>query len=156
LHPQLQERSDRISVEHPMPMLSDFSDPVLARIWDPRGTKLAHDELPIATEGRRLIVDGERYVVMFRPITKYGEAPWLVGSYLREAELGAGELARIERLIEIGGTILVISVLISLTVGRLVGRPILRFARASREIEQGNFAPSRLGGSPIREFDQAA
>ncbi|MBI3516378.1 MAG: HAMP domain-containing protein [Proteobacteria bacterium] len=156
LHPLLQERSDSITLERPMPTLADFTDPILARIWDPRSAPLEADELPVATTGRRLEIAGESYVFMYRAVAKYGEAPWLVGSYFREAELGAAELRRIERLIVGGGAILVISVLLSLAVGRLVGRPILRFARASREIERGNFAQPPLTGSPIREFDQAA
>ncbi len=60
------------------------------------------------------------------------------------------------RLVEGGGAILIVAVLLSVAFGRFLGRPILRFARATRAIERGHFAMAPLTGSPVREFDQAA
>jgi adenylate cyclase len=156
IHPRLQDQSDLITPEQPVPTLAALGDPILAHIWDPRGVALEPDELPPNTEGRRLTIDGERYVFLYRPITRYGEAPWLVGSYFREAAIGLTEMRRVSHLAEGGGAILVISVLLSLAVGRLLGRPILNFALASRAIEGGDLSPPRLRGSVVREFDQAS
>ena len=154
-HPLLQERSDRITPEHPVLTLSELGDHVLARIWDDHAGPVPADELPDATEGQRLMVDGEPYVFMYRSVQKYGAAPWLVGSYFREGAVGGTEIKRLMRLGMVGGAILVIAVLLSLVCGRVLGRPIRMFARAAREIESGNFAVPRLGSSRIREFNEA-
>ncbi|MEJ0071434.1 MAG: adenylate/guanylate cyclase domain-containing protein [Pseudomonadota bacterium] len=156
LHPRLQDPSDKITPEEPVPSLAALGDPILAHIWDASATALAPDELPPDAEGRRVDIDGERYVFMYRPIVRYGEEPWLVGSYFRESAIGVAEMQRVTRLAEGGGAILVISVLLSMGFGRLLGRSIWRFAQASNAIQTGNFALPRLQGSPIREFDQAS
>ena len=156
MHPMLQDRSDKITPDHPLPALDGFDDRVLARIWDPAASPLASDALPPGAEGRGVTVDGTRYLFMYRPLTRYGEAPWVVGIYARAGALNTAERRRISRLAMGGGAILVVSVLLSLGVGRLLGRPIRRFASASRAIQTGDFTPPRLGGSVVREFDQAS
>jgi class 3 adenylate cyclase len=156
LHPRLRDPLDGITPDQPVPPLAVLGDPILEHIWDTRGTTLAPDELPPGAEGRRIDIDGERYVFIYRPITRYGESPWLVGSYFRESTIGVAEMQRVTRLAEGGGAVLVISVLLSMGFGRLLGRSIWRFAQASNAIQTGNFSLPRLRGSPIREFDQAS
>jgi class 3 adenylate cyclase len=156
LHPLLQDRSDKITPEHPLPAVAGFDDRVLARIWDPAAMPLSPDVVPPHAEGRSVTVDGTRYLFIYRPLTRYGEAPWVVGIYARAGILNAVEMHRITRLAMGGGAILVVSVLLSLGVGRLLGRPIRRFALASRAIQTGDFTPPQVHGSVVREFDQAA
>jgi len=154
-HPLLQKPSDRLTPEHPILTLDELGDPVLAHIWDAHAGPVPADELPPSTEGRRVAIAGEPYIFMYRLVTKYGEAPWLVGSYFRESAVGAAEISRLMRLGMFGGAILVIAVLLSVACGRVLGRPIRLFARAAREVQNGNFALPQLGDSRIREFDEA-
>ena len=156
MHPLLQDLSDKITPDEPVPTLAALDDPILARIWDPHAALLPTDELPPATEGVSLAIGGERYIFMYRAVTRYGDQPWLVGSYFKESAVGVSEFQRVTRLAEGGGAILIVSVLLSLVVGRVLGRPIRLFADASRAIESGDLAPTHLRGSLVREFDQAA
>jgi class 3 adenylate cyclase len=155
-HPRLGKGAGGASPEQPLPTLAQLGDPVLAQLLAGGAQPLRQDATPAGTDGRRLMVDGQTYIGLFRMVARYGDTPWLIGSYFREAEIGAAELARIAHLAAGGGAILALAVLLSLAVGRLIGRPILRFARAANAIESGNFDAPRLPGNPIREFDQAA
>src|ERR1043165_7121341 len=56
----------------------------------------------------------------------------------------------------VGGAVLAIAVLISILVGRLIGRPVIGLATAARAIEEGDLDAPRLPGSPVREIDVAA
>jgi adenylate cyclase len=155
-HPKLEGRSAAQSVERPLPSLAEVDDPVLVHLWDRESAPLPPAEQIPGADGRRVKIDGATSVVLYRAVANYGEQPWMIGSHFRQSEIDAGEMSRFMRSGVIGGIILVLAVLLSLACGRMLGRPIRLLARATREIEKGNFAVPRFGGSPIREFDQAA
>lgn len=155
-HPLLVDGVSGATAQRPLPTLAELGDPVLAQLWGPASAPLEGDMVPTGSMGRRVTVNGRTYFSLLRSVALYGEQPWMVGSYFSESEIGAAELRRMERLAPVGGGILAVAVLLSLLVGRLIGRPVQRLAGAANAIESGDLDAPRLPGSPVQEFDRAA
>ncbi len=136
--------------------MADLGDPVLERLWGPTAEPLEAGATTSRTAGRRVTVNDRTFIGLYRAVDRYGDPPWMVGSYFPEVEIGAAELQRLARLAPVGGAVLAIAVLISILVGRLIGRPVIGLATAARTIQDGDLDAPRLPGSPVREFDVAA
>ncbi len=149
-HPVLSGPLPALSSEHPLPTIAAIGDDVLASI------RRRDREPPGGTGGRAVEVGGERFLFVRREITDYGDAPWLVGSYVRAAAAGI-EM----RGLAWPGVAVVVVVLVAIAAAavlqRKIVRPIRRLASAAKRISDLDFATvSELPGSRFEEIDDAA
>lgn len=145
-----------------LPRLDDVQDPVLAAIWgDGVGPK---DVAPLpalrptaaATGGHAQIVDGERYIYLYRRVDSLGETPWYIGLYLPAATFAA-EIQRLLTAAIAGLGVLFLSLVASVFLGRRIVRPIKRMAAAANTISDLRLdVVDELPPSRIRELDDHA
>ena len=145
-----------------LPRLDDVQDPVLAAIWgDGVGPK---DVAPLpaprptaaATGGHAQIVDGERYIYLYRRVDSLGETPWYIGLYLPAATFAA-EIQRLLTAAIAGLGVLFLSLVASVFLGRRIVRPIKRIAAAANTISDLRLdVVDELPPSRIRELDDHA
>lgn len=155
-HPRIRGRQLGLSYDQPLPLLDVIGDPVLARLWDRDARPLTLTRDIPNTRGVRQVIQGVPYIYFTRELTRFGETPWVIGVYF-EQELVGDELRRLRNMAFGGLAILVLAVLAAWGLGRMTGRPIVRLARAAGVLAEGDLdRVPRLGGSPIRELDQAA
>jgi class 3 adenylate cyclase len=143
----------------PLPRLDQIGDPVLARIWDPMAQRSGR--LPVAltgvTQGHRAEIDGVSYLLLYRELEGYAQAPLQVGAYTRldEAWL-SNEIDRLLLAGIVGLVILIASVVAALYLGRRMTRPIRALALAAERVSALDLSdPPRLAESRLVELDQA-
>jgi class 3 adenylate cyclase len=150
-------RTDRL-----LPRIDDVKDPVLAAIWG--GGSGPDDVVPLgaappiasASGGHAQIVDGERYVYLYRSVDNLGETPWYIGLYL-PASTFATEIRRLFNAGAAGLGVLVLSLIASVFLGRRIARPIKRIAAAANTISDLRLdVVDDLPPSRIRELDDQA
>ncbi|HEY7688075.1 MAG TPA: adenylate/guanylate cyclase domain-containing protein [Dongiaceae bacterium] len=149
------------SAQHPLPMLKEIGDPVLASLWT-APSEPAQDILEGShVTGRIVFVSGEAYdyddayIFLYRQITEYGGQPWLVGLYFKLADVNAPVL-RLVAIGAIGAGILVVAVILALLLGRGLSRPIRRLAVAAEAMRGLHFDEIKpVGRSVYRELDLA-
>jgi adenylate cyclase len=158
-HPRLREGFPGLSNAHPLPILEELGDPVLARIWAADQDRLVEREADFAGEvvdARVVDVDGRSFVFLFRELDGYGDRPWIVGTYL-PLEEAVPQLGRLTRLLQVGWIVLLLGLALSLLLGRALSRPVWRLAAAARRVRDLDLdaPPARLQG-PFRELNEAA
>ncbi len=158
----------------PLPRLQDIGDPVAAAVWQEvdaagvatgegdaaRGTRVEVRINPRVIdrqiEFREAEVDGVDYVYLLRRITDYGARPWTLVIAFPEDTVGE-EIERLVRTAGLGFIILVISVVLSLLLGRAIARQIARLARAATALRELDFrSVPALPDSRFREISNAA
>ncbi len=148
-----------VSEGQPLPALSAFQDPVLAKLWDEEAL-LDEDEEDIDTAISVRIVElrerNQKFVFLFDTLEGYGPEPLIVGVYFDLAEVGI-QYRRLWMAMA-GGCVLV---LVALIVGLVAGRRLSQYSRRLvavagriRELDMEN-APT-LPGSRIRELNESA
>jgi class 3 adenylate cyclase len=155
-HPGLANDPPAIGPLHPLPTVDEVGDPVLAQAFRaPRRPLTAVGELQ-HSRGHIIDLPDDFYVIIYRQEVLYGEQPWIIGTYAPGAEIGT-EVRWVQAIAAIGGGMLVLAVGLTIWVGRRISRPILRLARAARQVEGLDFrAVDRLPPSRVREIDEAA
>ena len=154
-HPNLAAtRSATTDERQPLPLLAQVEDPILARIWDPKGFRL--DTLRTrTTNGHQVEVDGRSYVFLTRELRGYGPSPWIIGTYFDEDDVDR-ELNRLLFASLAGAMVLVIALIAAVGFARLLGRPILALARSAEAIRSLDLASAQpLRRSVVRELDDA-
>lgn len=158
----------------PLPTLADLGDPVAAAIWQEvdaagvatgegdvaRGTRVETRINPrmrsIDIEFREAEVGGVDYVYLLRRVTDYGARPWTLVVAFPEENV-VQEIERLVRTAGLGFIILVISVVLSLLLGRAIARQIARLARAAAALRELDFrSVPELPDSRFREISNAA
>ncbi len=145
-----------------LPRIVDVKDPVLAAIWG--GGAGPQDVVPLpgprptasATGGHAQIVDGERFIYLYRRVHNLGETPWYIGLYLPAATFSA-EIRRLFTATIAGLGVLALSLVASVFLGRRIAQPIKRIAAAANTISDLRFdSVDELPPSRIRELDDQA
>ncbi len=167
-HPSLTEgfmrglRGGRVGTDQLLPRLDDVNDPVLAAIWG--GGNGPNDVVPLrgprpaenATGGHAQIVEGARYIYLYRAVDNLGDTPWYIGLYLPVATFAA-EIRRLITAGIAGLVVLALSLIASVFLGRRIARPIKRIAAAANTISDLRLdAVDNLPASRIRELDDQA
>jgi adenylate cyclase len=167
-HPSLTEgfmrdlRGSTPHIDKLLPRIDDVKDPVLAAIWGggagPKDVLPLTGSRPIALSagGHEQIVDGERYIYLYRAVDTLGETPWYIGLYL-PASTFSPEIRRLVTAAAAGLIVLVLSLIASVFLGRRIARPIKRIAAAANTIS--DFRLDVVAGLPpsrIRELDDQA
>lgn len=155
-HPLLAQPYAGLSAEHPLPLLSEFSDPILQQIWSQDSETV--DELSLAPgiQTRWLPTFDDEYLFVFEKLEGYSDKPIIVGSYFRSDDIGR-EVERLMGSAGVGALITLLAVLLSFVVAKKISRPFTRVAGAAAQV--GELALEEiedLPGSRIREIDDQA
>ncbi len=155
-HPSLAGGFRGVSKEKPLPALTEVNDVILSSIWQP-----SVDDMPELLAGSGIeghVVRGrdEHYIYLFQTLDRFGEPPWIIGTYFRESEL-SDYLGDLVLSGVVGLAILVVGSLGCLFLARAIARPIARVEEAAgsiRRLDVGEASP--LPGSVFRELDNVA
>lgn len=102
-------------------------------------------------------IDDDLHIIATREILRFGRTPWITGVYINAEK---SDRTAAEQLFEMGGAglvVLIISVILSIKVGRKLARPIIRLAETAIMIRKGIMEPIQpLPRSRLKELDQAA
>ena len=143
-----------LSLANPLPSLTGFKDPVLARMWDRESMRPLRIELVAPLEGHAIEVDGTDHVFVYRKIDSYTAVPLYAGAHFRSHAV-ATELERLRDSIVVGLAAVAISILVAVFIGRRLARPVTRLSAAARLIGQMNLDEIRdLPPSRVLELDQ--
>lgn len=141
----------------PLPRIDDFVDTKLAR--------LVHG--PVLRAGliapikdvtvNRARLDHDIYIVATRELDRFGEIPWVTGVYINAEKSDRTAGVQLFKMAGAGVLILVVSIILSLKIGKKMARPIVRLAEGAKKIRKGDLdAIEPLPRSRLRELDQAA
>ncbi len=154
-HPLMARGYPGLSLENPLPRLTEFRDPVLAAIWQEERSDLIVS-LAQDTNGHSIRIGGEDYIFMFRRLHGFGPKPLTVGVYFQFEDISA-ELLRMRVALIVGIGALLLSIVAAVILGRRIARPIVRFSAAAGQVRDLNIADiGDLPGSVFRELDQQA
>ncbi len=155
-HPSLAGGFRGVSKEKPLPALTEVNDVILSSIWQP-----SVDDMPELLAGSGIeghVVRGreEHYIYLFQTLERFGEPPWIIGTYFRESELSdyLGDLV-VSGIV--GLAILVLGCVACIFLARAIARPIARVEQAAgsiRRLDMGESTP--LPRSVFRELDNVA
>ncbi|HSA79765.1 MAG TPA: adenylate/guanylate cyclase domain-containing protein [Geminicoccaceae bacterium] len=136
----------------PLPTLSEIGDPVLSDIWS-EGWQQRRLEIG---SGHQTPYGSDQYVILYEPLADYTDAPWLVGSYFRDEQIGQ-QVIRFVLAAVIGVVGLLLSMVMVFLVARIVRRPLTRLAGAAGVIRELDLdRVPLLARSRLRELDDAA
>ncbi len=153
-HPFLNSGFPGLSAENPLPRLIGFADPVLGSIWKPGWQDNREPEL--LGDGHTIDVGDEPYAFVYQEIDGYADKAWLIGYYLRIADVNEPFL-RVLRAAGFGIGVAVVAIVAVFFVGRRLSRPIRRLAGAAEHVRELDFAAAKpLPRSLFRETDDAA
>ncbi|NVK18134.1 MAG: hypothetical protein HWE30_05505 [Methylocystaceae bacterium] len=141
----------------PLPKLKDFYDPKLV-ILRSRDVKPARLIAPFNDVDVKLArIDDDMHIVATRKLQRFGHIPWITGVYINAAKSDRTEAMQLFEMGGAGLVVLIISVILSIKVGRKLARPIIRLAETAIMIRKGVMEPIHpLPRSRLKELDQAA
>jgi len=142
-----------LSVEQPLPRITEIGDPVLFEIWDEDWQKR---RLRVGGSGHWHRLGDAEYLYLYRNLEPPLDPRWLVGSYFA-AEAVDIQLDRLLLALGLGLLALIAAAVAAVLLGRRVSRPIGQLAAAAsaiRSLDLDDLAPLRR--SRLREIDQAA
>ena len=157
-HPNLMESFPGLSAENPLPTIHNIGDPVLAQIWQENGAHIEHDEASARPDvsNRQVDVNGETWFFTYRTIERYGEEPWLIGSYFRGSEVEE-EFSRLKWAAFAGLLVLLLGIIAAVLLGRRISKPVRRLAVSAQRIGAFEFdLVEKLDGGALRELNEAA
>ena len=153
-HPALAGGPRGLSTRKPLLALTEIGDPVLERLWNANGIAVP----PQGDDGvytNLVEIAGEEYVLLYRRIEGYGEAPWIVGAYVQSPQ----ELALMSRIRWAAlatSAILLAAVALSLLLSRAILRPLRELAESAGAVSRLEFeGVPALKGAVFREIDSA-
>lgn len=142
--------------QHPLPHLSQTHDRVLGEIWNPARELALEPPFLNQVPARAIEVDGRQYLFLYRRLDGYGQAPWLVGTYMGLAEAGL-QVARLKVVAQVAAGIFVIALVLALLLARGLSRPIRRLSYAASRIRDLDLdAVPPLSRGLFRELNDAA
>lgn len=111
-------------------VLGEFPDMILRQFPTMRKAHTA-DKLNI--EIREPVVDGNRYVILSRPISGFGKVPWHVGVYAPFEDVD-DQIRRLYGSIFVAFIVFLLSVLAAWILARRIARPIRAAAKAATDV----------------------
>ena len=146
------------SIDSPLPDIESLGDNVLKRIHTPDVTNPFGMRTLSSAKAVAALVDGEKYVYLYRELTRFGPEAMTVGVYINVDRSGhALPMKRVMKSLLAGLAVLVLAVLFAATMGQRLSRPLRALAQAATAAHDGKLDEvPRLPGSMIREYDGAA
>ncbi|WP_119167133.1 adenylate/guanylate cyclase domain-containing protein [Algihabitans albus] len=156
-HADMASVATELSPERPLPRASDLGDEVLAAMWDEPVMDRALQQIVFARNAKAHAVEvaGNRHLFVYREAGTIGGEPMTVGVYLPLDEV----IQPLHRLIGSGTValvILLVSIGLSVLLGRALARPVRRLeaaAEAVARLKLDEMPP--LERSRLRELDAA-
>ncbi|WP_417820858.1 adenylate/guanylate cyclase domain-containing protein [Terasakiella sp.] len=143
--------------EVPLPRLVDFQDIKLNRLIAGPVIKAGLITPIQDVEVNRARIEDDLYIVATRKLERFGETPWITGVYINTEKSDRNAGTQLFEMAGAGFLILVISIVLSLKVGKKLARPIIRLADTAKKVRSGKFEDIEpLPRSRLRELDQAA
>ena len=143
-----------VGPEHPLPLLAEVGDPVLAALW--AGTEHRLPAAGLRGDVRGVDTSQDSWMVFSREIAGFGDQPWIVGTYLPASVAGA-EVRRLRHALVLSVVCLIVAVAATFWLGRRMARPVEDLAEAAQHIRKLELAAvAELPRSHIRELDHAA
>jgi class 3 adenylate cyclase len=145
-----------VGPNHPLPLLPETGDPVLAAMWAGAETPLTVLAGSLRGTIRRVEANDAPWIVLYREIAGFGDQPWVVGTYLPASVAGA-ELRRLWRALLLSVGCLAAAVAATFWLGRRMARPVEDLVQAAAHIQALDLeAVPLLPRSHVRELDRAA
>lgn len=156
-HAQMDAVLERLNATQPLPRVSELGDPVLAAIWDDPivGDVIATILGGRDAQGHVTRVEGREYAFLYRELGTIGGEPVTVGVYA-PLDLHNRPLERLAGSAAVGVVILLVSIGLSVLLGRALARPIRRLEAAAEAVSRlklDDVPPLRA--SRLRELDAA-
>jgi len=143
--------------EVPLPRLTNFQDTKLNRLIAGPVIKAGLITPIKDVEVNRARIEDDLYIVATRKLKRFGDTPWIMGVYINTEKSDRNAGTQLFEMAGAGLLILVISIVLSLKVGRKLARPIIRLADTAKKVRSGKFEDiDPLPRSRLRELDQAA
>ncbi|WP_135077986.1 adenylate/guanylate cyclase domain-containing protein [Terasakiella sp. SH-1] len=143
--------------EIPLPKIRDFQDAKLDQLINGPVIKAG---LVTPIEGvavNRARVNDDLHIVATQELTRFGKTPWVLGVYINAEKSDRTQAMQLFEMAGAGLVVLLVSVALSLKVGKKMARPIVRLADAARTVRRGGVEDlPALPRSRLRELDQAA
>ncbi|CAA9327465.1 MAG: Adenylate cyclase [uncultured Microvirga sp.] len=143
------------SLQRPLPSLEASGDPVLSRMWSAEREGLGIGPRKSNDHGHVVVSGDEYWVYLYRPVTEYGEVPWIVGAALPERAVGR----ELDRLFWIGLStlaLLVLAVGLAVLLGRCIAKPVVDLVRLAEGVRRLDLRGiPALPRSRVRELDAA-
>ncbi|SCA55017.1 putative Adenylate/guanylate cyclase [Candidatus Terasakiella magnetica] len=141
----------------PLPSVDDFQDVKLASLVHGSVTKAGLITPIDNVQVNRARVDGDMYIVATKEIVRFGQTPWVLGVYINAGKSDSTAALQLFEMAGAGLIVLVISVILSMKVGKKLARPIVRLAESAKTVRKGELDNvPLLPRSRLRELDQAA
>ena len=156
-HPTLINWQPLISEDRfAIPTIHTVGDSVLEKLLSAPGRKPRIFTRLNFSQGKIVTVGEREYVLLTRPITRYGPKQWIMGIYL-DTRTAGDVLKQLMQALAVGAGFLVLFVGLAVFSGSRLNRSILSIAGAmSRVRNEGVATVNKLPGSRIRELDDAA
>ncbi len=152
-HRRLMQPFEGLSPQHPLPMLDELGDPILAQIWSGRR---AAPLLAQTDRLRAVDIAGQPYLFLHTSLTEFGSVPWNVGAYFRVRDF-ADDIRTMFFAGVAGLVVLAFALVSAVMLARRIARPTRRFAKAAAHLADLDFERAeRLSHSRIRELDEQA
>jgi class 3 adenylate cyclase len=154
VHPALNDPRYAGSDAEPLPRADEIDDPVL-RGFPPNAVDnpAIHRDVKLNFDLQDAMVDGTRWVYLFRHVEVIGRKPWTAVIAMQAVD--PFQDLRVALWFSLGITAVAITGAIFL--GRSISRPIRRFAGAARRLSALELEKTKpMQGSWLREFDIAA
>ena len=140
-----------------LPSRSEFPDPVLAAVpWplDFSSFDDPHDPRPddFAIDGVDL--SGVSHVLIYRHLSGYGPAPWIIGYHLPATWLDR-TYSTINRAIPFALIVLVIALGLAYWLGRSIAKPMTILSQSGQRLARLDFTPLEIKSSRIKEVERA-
>lgn len=143
--------------EIPLPRVNEFYDNKLIKLRS-RDVKPARLIAPFDDVDVNVArIDDDMHLVATRKLTRFGRIPWITGVYINAEKSDVTATTQLFEMAGAGFVVLIISVIVSVKVGRKIARPIIRLADTAIWIRKGLMNPiAPLPRSRLKELDQAA
>jgi class 3 adenylate cyclase len=140
-----------------LPSRSEFPDPVMAAMpWplDFSSFDDRHDPRPddFAIDGVDL--PGGSYILIYRSLSGYGPAPWIIGYHLPATWLDR-TYATINRAVPFALAVLLIALGLAYWLGRSIAKPMIILSQAGQRLARLDFTPLEIKHSRIKEVERA-
>lgn len=156
-HPTLKLASPDQSSDNPLLTLDKVDDKVLNAL----GTQLSDPEnkgTPFADrfERREVSIGKDKFITFIHWINTYGDTPWGVGAWLNSRDVDVAK----KRVLDagyIGISVILLSLVAAVIVGRSIARPVKRLTKSASRI--GDFELSEIDDLPsnwIKELSEQA
>jgi len=140
-----------------LPRRSEFPDPVLAAMPWPLDFSSFDDERnrqPDDFDVDGVDLPGGSHVLIYRRLTGYGSAPWIIGYHLPETWLDRS-FGTINRAIPFALIVLAIALGLAVWLGRSIAKPMIILSHSGQRLARLDFTPLEIKSSRIREVERA-